>query len=247
MRGDRADLDVGMVGEEAEDLATRVAGSAGDGDREGHVSTLRVGADAARSVKRGGDARMPDRWRVTRSPRIGARPDVDARHRCSRRAPRCARWSTTCGEGIRRGADGANRGLCGPPGGADGGIDRAASVMSPKWGTKGGYAVTLPSSPALPTAPFPAMRAALRLPVRDRGNDRPLARTHRSAARREPGGAPGRTAVSRGSPHRTARRPPRRRRAWHPSPPPPSACGRRRGSAARTSGSSCPRRVPGPR
>ncbi|BAJ73239.1 leucine-rich repeat (LRR) protein [Microbacterium testaceum StLB037] len=46
MRGDGADLDIGMIGEEAEDLAARIAGSAGDGDREGHVSTLGVGAGA---------------------------------------------------------------------------------------------------------------------------------------------------------------------------------------------------------
>jgi hypothetical protein len=40
VRGDGADVDVGMSGEEAQDLAAGIAGSAGDGDRKGHCSTL---------------------------------------------------------------------------------------------------------------------------------------------------------------------------------------------------------------
>ena len=42
VRRDGADLDVGMIGEEAEDLATRIAGCAGDGDRVRHGFYLMV-------------------------------------------------------------------------------------------------------------------------------------------------------------------------------------------------------------
>ena len=42
VRGDGADLDVGMCGEDAEDLAARIAGCAGDGDRICHGFHLRV-------------------------------------------------------------------------------------------------------------------------------------------------------------------------------------------------------------
>ena len=42
VRGDGADLDVGMCGEEPEDLAARIAGCAGDGDRVCHGFHLRV-------------------------------------------------------------------------------------------------------------------------------------------------------------------------------------------------------------
>ena len=51
VRRDGADLDVGMSGEEAEDLAARIAGCAGDGDGVRHASTLTVGAVG----DRGGD------------------------------------------------------------------------------------------------------------------------------------------------------------------------------------------------
>ena len=42
VRGDGADLDVGMCGEDPEDLAARIAGCAGDGDRICHGFHLRV-------------------------------------------------------------------------------------------------------------------------------------------------------------------------------------------------------------
>lgn len=81
------------------------------------------------SVDRGGDARMPDRRRVTRSPRLGVRPDVDARQRCSRRAPRCGRRSTTFRESIRPRGPRAN------PRARLGNI--ACPNLSPKRGTRG--------------------------------------------------------------------------------------------------------------
>jgi len=124
---------------QAKDLAARIAGGAGDGDREGHGSTLEVGAVAAMSVNRGGDARMPDRRRVTRSPRLGVRPDVDARQRCSRRAPRCHERSTTFRESIRPGRTGANP----PPATAPTGERNAAQRLlsaCPPFGGQGPHA-----------------------------------------------------------------------------------------------------------
>ena len=46
-----ADLDVGMRREEAQDLAARVAGCAGDGDGVRHASTLTVGPLGERGVQ----------------------------------------------------------------------------------------------------------------------------------------------------------------------------------------------------
>ena len=60
VRRDGADLDVGMIGEEAEDLATRIAGCAGDGDRVRHGFYLMV-----RSAEAGdGDTGCSTRWKA---------------------------------------------------------------------------------------------------------------------------------------------------------------------------------------
>jgi hypothetical protein len=48
VRGDGADLDVGMCGEDPEDLAARIAGCAGDGDRVCHGFHLRESGMRAR-------------------------------------------------------------------------------------------------------------------------------------------------------------------------------------------------------
>jgi hypothetical protein len=47
VRGDGADLDLGVSGEQAQDLASRVSGCAGDGDGEGHDFHLIVWDDVA--------------------------------------------------------------------------------------------------------------------------------------------------------------------------------------------------------
>ena len=52
VRGDGADLDVGMCGEDPEDLAARIAGCAGDGDRICHGFHLRVWGRWARGRRR---------------------------------------------------------------------------------------------------------------------------------------------------------------------------------------------------
>ena len=57
VRRDGADLDVGMIGEEAEDLATRIAGCAGDGDRIRHGFYLKVRSAWAGNGDTGGSTR----------------------------------------------------------------------------------------------------------------------------------------------------------------------------------------------
>ena len=84
VRGDGADLDVGMCGEDPEDLAARIAGCAGDGDRICHGFHLRVWG-------RGPETATPAAALLRRcagSPRVGVRPDVGARERRSERASR---------------------------------------------------------------------------------------------------------------------------------------------------------------
>ena len=49
VRRDGADLDLGVSGEQAEDLAARIAGSAGDGDRDGHGFNLIVWEERGRN------------------------------------------------------------------------------------------------------------------------------------------------------------------------------------------------------
>ena len=70
VRGDGADLDVGMRGEQAQHLAARVAGCAGDGDRIGHASTLLVWGRRARD---GDTGTRPHDGRSAGSPRVGGR------------------------------------------------------------------------------------------------------------------------------------------------------------------------------
>src|SRR5690606_8130964 len=58
VRRDGADLDVVVRGEEAEDLASCIAGCAGNGDRIGHASTL-LSADRGLRRATPADARSP--------------------------------------------------------------------------------------------------------------------------------------------------------------------------------------------
>ena len=82
MRGHRRDLDVGVCGEQAQDLAARIAGSAGNGDRIGHLSTLLsvVTPLVTRQGPEDGDTRTSTRrWRGEAvPPRVGGRPGVGA-------------------------------------------------------------------------------------------------------------------------------------------------------------------------
>src|SRR5690606_41341369 len=48
VRGDRADLDIGVACEQAQNLATCIAGCAGDGDGVRHSSTLTVSGSGSR-------------------------------------------------------------------------------------------------------------------------------------------------------------------------------------------------------
>ena len=77
VRRDGAHLEVGMVGEEAQDLPSGIAGRAGNGDGVRHGSTL----GSERSGRSSGDARGRPSRPQQGSPGFGARHDVGCRAR----------------------------------------------------------------------------------------------------------------------------------------------------------------------
>ena len=106
VRGDGADLDVGMCGEDPEDLAARIAGCAGDGDRICHGFHLRVWVQ-------GPETATPATALLRRcagSPRVGVRgQSVGARERRSERASRIPGSPKACADDSGPAAASANR------------------------------------------------------------------------------------------------------------------------------------------
>src|SRR5690606_38975666 len=77
---DRGDLDIGMVREQAKDLAARIAGGAGDGDRIRHdfylIARWAVDRDGGPLTRRG----LRARWPTTRRDSAVATAQEQTRH-----------------------------------------------------------------------------------------------------------------------------------------------------------------------